>query len=83
MPYRKGRSAEDIITTIIPMLKEANKTGDLVALIMEDEEKFFDRVTHKLQAATLTTGRIPPQGWIEIKAEDMSDRKCTLITIIG
>ena len=39
MVYMKGRSTEDIVTCIILMLKEANETGDPLAIIMEDEEK--------------------------------------------
>ena len=31
----------------------------------------------------MATNGMPPQGWIEIKGEDMLDRKCTLITDIG
>ena len=50
---------------------------------MEDEEKFFDRVTPKIQIKTMATNGMPAQGWIEIKGEDMLDRKCILITDIG
>ena len=83
MAYRKGRSAEDIATCIVLMLEEASITGEPLAIIMEDEEKFFDRVTPEIQVATMATNGMPQQGWIEIKGEDMLDRKCTLITDIG
>ena len=42
MAYRKGRSAEDIVTTVICALEEVHVTGDVVSLIFEDED-FFDR----------------------------------------
>ena len=80
MAYRKGRSAEDIATCIVLMLKEANERGDPMAIIMEDEGKIFNRVISELQVATMVANDMPPQGWIDIKGENMSDRKCTLIT---
>ena len=53
MAYRKGRNAEDIATCIVLMFEEVNETGDLLAIIMEDEEKILDRVIPELQVATM------------------------------
>ena len=60
MAYRKGRSAEDIATYIVLMLKETNVTGETLAIIMKDEEKIFDRVTPELQVATMVANDMPP-----------------------
>ena len=71
MAYRKGRNAEDIATCIVLILEEANITGEPLAIIMEDEEKIFNRVTPEIQVTTMATHGMPEQGWIEIKGEDM------------
>ena len=62
MVYRKGRSAEGIATYITLILEEANISGEPLALVMEDEEKFFDRVTPEIQVTTMATNGMPPQG---------------------
>ena len=62
MAYRKCRSAEGIATCIILILEEAHISGEPLALVMEDEEKIFDRVTPEIQVTTMATNGMPPQG---------------------
>ena len=69
--------------TIIALLEECYVSGQLIAFISEDEEKFFDRVTHALQVLTMLKAGIPSEGYIEMKGEDMSNRRCTVITSLG
>ena len=44
------------------MLEDANKTGDPLAIMMENEEKNFYRVIPKFQAATMATSGMPTPG---------------------
>ena len=41
-------------------VEETNVTGEPLAIIMEDEEKIFDRVTPELQVATMVANDMPP-----------------------
>ena len=81
--YRKGKSAVDIMTSVICMIEEAHTTGDPLVLLDEDEEKFFDRIHHELQGATMIACGMPDQGYIEFKNEDMEGRQTFVITNRG
>ena len=83
LAYRKGRSAIDPMITIIALLEECYVSGELIGFVSEDEEKYFDRVTHVLQVLSMLKVGIPREGYIEIKAEDMTERECTIVTSIG
>ena len=69
--------------TIIALLEECFVSGELIGFVSEDEEKYFDRITHALQVLTMLKVGIPPEGYIEIKAEDMTNRVCVVKTSIG
>ena len=52
-------------------------------MLDEDEEKYFDRILHKLQEAVMGAIGIPDEVYMEIKSEDMIDRVCTWLTNRG
>ncbi|KAL7539688.1 hypothetical protein ACHAXR_011399, partial [Thalassiosira sp. AJA248-18] len=81
--YRKGKSAIDAVIPITMMLEECYVCGEMVGLQDEDEEKYFDRILHPVQHATMKAAGMPDEGFIEIKMEDMLDRKCTVMTNRG
>ena len=74
--YIKGKSAIDAVIPIIMMLEECFITGEMVTLLEEDEEKYFDRILHAIQEASMIAAGMPDQGYVEIKSEDMMNRKC-------
>jgi len=81
--YRPGMGAMDAMVPIICMLEECFVAGKMVGLLDEDEEKYFDRILHKLQEAVMRAVGIPDERYMEIKSEDMIDRVCTVLTNRG
>ena len=69
--YRPGMGAMDAMVPIICMLEECFVAGEMVGLLDEDEEKYFDRILHELQEAVMRAVGIPDEGYMEIKSEDM------------
>ncbi|KAL7526273.1 hypothetical protein ACHAWF_006126 [Thalassiosira exigua] len=81
--YRRGKGAIDAVIPIVTMLEECYVTGEMVGLLDEDEEKYFDRILHDVQQGTMMAIGMPDQGYREIKEEDMTDRICTVTTNLG
>jgi len=81
--YRRGKGAMDAMLPIISMLEECFVSGETIALSSEDEEKFFDRVGLIIQIYTMMAIGLPDDGFLELKSEDMYERKCTVVTKFG
>jgi hypothetical protein len=43
--FRKGKGCDGINHLIIAMKEDAIESGEMIILLLEDEEKFFDRIT--------------------------------------
>lgn len=81
--YRKDHSC-DLITILQATIKEdALQHGKTYIKLDEDEERFFDRVTLDMQLAALLRLGCPPQGYVEMKAEDLLHRTVKIITRLG
>ena len=47
--YRPGFSAEEIPNTMVFKMQEATETGKMIAIVAEDEERYFNRATPEIQ----------------------------------
>jgi hypothetical protein len=67
----------------IGIREDAMESGQRLASLEEDEEKFYDRTLLELQLAALLRLGCPAMGYVEFKADDMVDRIVYIITRQG
>ena len=81
--YRKGRGCDDITHTLVSIREDAIENNRQIIIISEDEEKFFDRVGKEIQIAALRCAGFHEHGHVEIKTDDMTQRKYLIVTRQG
>ena len=66
------------------MLEDAIKNDRTIIVIgLDDKEKYFDCITLEHQCPAMLIAGCPPEGFIEMKAEDLHNRQVHIITDVG
>ena len=78
--YRKNMSVTDITLDQRCTIEDALEFENLLGIIKEDEEKFFDRVTVELQKLAMKTFGFPDKGYCEWNIESMLERDVNITT---
>ena len=81
--YRKNMSTTDITVDERCMMEDSMESKTPMSKKNEDEEKFFDRVLLIIQTIVLSLFGFLPQGYMEMKFEDMLERLVEILTRYG
>ena len=81
--FQKGKASDDITQMITAIKEDANENDNMVAIIYEDEEKFYDRVTAQLQGIACKLVGFPDQGYVEFKIDEMRNQQIVVSTRQG
>ena len=63
--YRKGIGTSENTVEQRFMIEDALESGQILGIIKEDKEKFFDRAGYEVQMMTLKMAGCPDQGYME------------------
>lgn len=55
------------------------ETGETVVIVMEENQKFFDRITLDVQDVTMASSGVADKVWQDINLENLTDNNFTLI----
>jgi len=81
--YRKGKGCSSLVSIELSTREDCIESGKLCALIMEDIEKFFDRLTAEVILNAMIKAGFPDMGYVEFKGSSMSFKKVLIQTIKG
>jgi hypothetical protein len=79
--FQKERGCDDITYLLVGTKEDALEFVRLLLLLLEDEEKFRDRVGAEKQARSLLLLGFPEHVFVEFKIEEMQGRKITTIAV--
>jgi len=83
MAYRKGKGCQSLVTVELAIREDCIESGKLCALLLEDIEKFFDRLTAEIILNAMRKAGFPEEGYLEFKASSLSFKKVIIQTIKG
>ena len=81
--YRPGRGCHSLVAVELAAREDCIESGKMCALIMEDIEKFFDRLTAENILNAMIKAGFPSQGYVEFKGSSMSHKTVIIKTNKG
>jgi len=81
--YRPGKGCQMMVSVELCLREDCIESGKLCAHIMEDEEKFFDRISPENVLNSMLYAGFPKQGFVEFKGSSMSFKKVYIKTSKG
>ena len=81
--YRPELGCSSLVATELCFKEDVAESGLPACQLDEDEEKFFDRVEKEIVLAAHIANGFPDQGWVELKASCLDDKKIEIFTDKG
>jgi len=81
--YRPGRGCQSLVSIELAVREDCIESGKMCALIMEDIEKFFDRLTAENILNAMVKAGFPKKGYIEFQGSSMSHKSVVIKTNKG
>ena len=81
--YRPGKGCQTLVSIELAAREDCIESGKMCALIMEDIEKFFDRLTAENILNAMAKAGFPAKGYMEFKGSSMSFKTVVIKTNKG